>query len=452
MEAITSDSPLEAAVYRKITWRIMPFLFLCYVLAYVDRVNVGFAKLQMQQALGMSDSVYGLGAGIFFIGYFLFEVPANLMLQRIGARRWIGPIMIAWGFVSACTLCVKGAAGFYVFRFLLGIVECGFFPGVILYLTYWYTQKHRARMVAIFMSAVPISTIFAGPLSGWILARMNDVGHLSAWQWLFLVEGIPSVIVGLITLLYLTDHPCKARWLNEDERKLVLLRLQEEEDLKKKTGRAGHSLKDAFRSVPVWLLSLAYFGSTAGNYGITFWLPQLIKETLTKDPLAIGWISTLPGVASILAMFIWGHHSDKTGERRWHMALAAIFGAAFFAISAIPGISGVAGMAAITIASAALMCQFAVFWSLPTAILSGSAAAAGIAWINSIGNLAGYASPHAVGFLRDQTRSMIPALLALCGAQLLTAIMILVVTRQKTHRGRTRRIDRIGVGPGQDTE
>ena len=430
METITSASQTEASVYSKITWRIMPFLFLCYVLAYVDRVNVGFAKLQMQQNLGMSDSVYGLGAGIFFIGYFLFEVPANMMLQRIGARRWIGPIMMAWGVVSACTLFVKGATSFYALRFLLGIVESGFFPGVILYLTYWYTQKHRARMVAIFMSAVPISTIVAGPISGWILGRMSGVGHLSAWQWLFLIEGIPSIITGLVTLYFLTDRPSKAGWLTEEEKKLVLLRLEEEEALKKEASQSRHRLMDAFRSMPVWLLSLAYFGMTAGNYGITFWLPQVIKETLTQNPLAIGWISTIPGAASIVAMFVWGHHSDKTRERRWHMALAALLGAVAFGASAIPGISGTAGLAALTIASAALMCQFTIFWALPTGILSGSAAAAGIAWINSIGNLAGWASPHAVGLIRDMTHSMVPALLALCCAQLMTVFMILYVTRK----------------------
>ena len=278
-----TSAQFEAAVYRKITWRLMPFLFLCYVLAYVDRVNVGFAKLQMQQALGMSDSVYGLGAGIFFIGYFLFEVPANMIMQKIGARRWIGPIMAAWGIVSACTLFVTGAASFYALRFLLGIVESGFFPGVILYTTYWYTQKNRARMVAIFMSAVPISGIFAGPLSGWILERMSGVGHLAAWQWLFLIEGVPSVLAGLVTLYFLTDGPSKAAWLTEEEKRLVLLRLQEEEDRKSKVSQSGRHLGDAFRSAPVWLLSLAYFGVAAGNYGITFWLPQVIKETITQD-------------------------------------------------------------------------------------------------------------------------------------------------------------------------
>lgn len=421
----------ETAVYRKITWRIMPFLFFCYVLAYVDRVNVGFAKLEMQQSLGMSDAVYGMGAGIFFIGYFLFEIPANMMLQRIGARRWIGPIMMAWGVVSACTLFATGAGSFYVLRFLLGLVECGFFPGVILYLTYWYTQQHRARMVGLFMSAIPVSTILASPVSGWILGRMKGVGHLSAWQWLFLVEGIPSVIVGFITLYFLTDRPAKAGWLAKDEKELVVLRLEEEEAFKQRTGQTRHRGIDAFRSAPVWLLSLAYFGMTAGNYGITFWLPQVIKETITPDAIRIGWISAIPGGVSIVAMYVLGHHSDKTGERRWHMAWTAIVAAAAFGASSIPGISGAGGIAALTIASAALMCQFAVFWALPTAILSGTAAAAGIAWINSIGNLAGYASPHAVGLIRDHTHSMLPALLVLAGAQMVTAVMILVVTRNK---------------------
>jgi D-galactonate transporter len=431
MATSASTSLSEAAVYRKITWRIMPFLFLCYVLAYVDRVNVGFAKLQMQQALGMSEAVYGLGAGIFFVGYFLFEVPANMMLQRIGARLWIGPIMMAWGVVSACTLFVQGASSFYALRFLLGVVESGFFPGVILYLTYWYTQKRRARMVALFMSAVPISGMVAGPISGWILARLSNAGHLAGWQWLFLVEGVPSIFAGLITLYFLTDRPSKAQWLSEDEKRLVLQSLEEEDALKRQASQSSHRLIDAFRSVPVWLLSFAYFGLAAGNYGITFFLPQIIKDTITTNPQSIGWISVIPWAASVVAMNVWGHHSDTTGERRWHMVLAAIVGAAAFAASAIPGISGTAGIIALTVAASALMCQFAVFWALPTAILSGSAAAAGIAWVNSVGNLGGYASPHAVGFIRDNTHSMFLALLVLAGAQLMTAILTLIVTRRK---------------------
>jgi nitrate/nitrite transporter NarK len=264
---------------------------------------------------------------------------------------------------------------------------------------------------------------------------MTGTGHLSGWQWLFLMEGIPSVFAGLVTLYFLTDRPSKAKWLAEDEKRLVLQGLAEDEALKRQASQSGHRLIDAFRSVPVWLLSFAYFGMSGGNYGITFFLPQIIKDTITTNPQTIGWISAIPWAASVVAMNVWGHHSDTTDERRWHMALAAIVGALAFAASAIPGMSGAAGIACLTVAASALMCQFAVFWALPTAILSGSAAAAGIAWVNSIGNLGGYASPHAVGFIRDQTHSMFLALLALAGAQLMTAVLTLVVTRKKARVG-----------------
>jgi nitrate/nitrite transporter NarK len=284
------------------------------------------------------------------------------------------------------------------------------------------------------MSAVPVSGMVAGPISGWILATMSGAGHLSAWQWLFLLEGIPSVLVGLVTLFFLTDRPSKARWLAEDEKSLVLRGLEEDDARKRKAGQSGHRLVDAFRSPAVWLLGLAYFGMSAGNYGITFWLPQIIKDTITSNPQTIGWISVIPWTASVVAMNVWGRHSDATGERRWHMALAGIIGAAALAASVIPGISGAAGIFALTVAASALMCQFAVFWALPTAILSGSAAAAGIAWINSIGNLAGYASPHAVGFIRDRTHSMVLAMLALACAQVMTAVIAMIVGK-KAARG-----------------
>jgi MFS family permease len=415
-QPVPAGADFEAATYRKVMWRLMPFLFLCYVLAYVDRVNVGFAKLQMQQDLRMSDSVYGLGAGIFFIGYFFFEVPSNMIMQRIGARFWIGPIMIVWGVVSACTMLVTSATGFYAVRFLLGIVESGFFPGVILYLTFWFTSKHRARMVAAFMSAIPVSGIIAGPISGWILARMNGVGHLSAWQWLFLMEGIPSLIGGAITLYYLTDNPAAARWLDGRE--------------KRGAGPGRHRFVDAFRSPQVWLLCLVYFGVTAGNYGIGFWLPQVIKETITKSPLAIGWLSIIPYTGAAIAMPIMGHHSDIKGERRWHFALCGALGAAAFAASSVHGIPGGVGLAALTLATMGILCSNALFWSLPTALLSGSAAAAGIAWINSVGNLAGYVSPFLVGTIRDRTHSMTLALLALSAAALGSALTSLYVTRK----------------------
>ena len=433
MSAIPLSSAIafETATYRKVTWRLMPYLFLCYVLAYVDRVNVGFAKLQMQQDLGMSDSVYGLGAGVFFIGYFLFEVPGNVVMQRVGARSWIGPIMIVWGVVSSCTMLVRSVTAFYALRFLLGIVESGFFPGVILYLTFWYTGRHRARMVAAFMSAVPIAGVIAGPASGWIMARMSGVGHLAAWQWLFLLEGIPSLFAGVITLFFLTDSPAKAKWLNNAEKQLILGQLQEEDEMKRRTGRGSHKFADAFRNPAVWLLCIVYFALSSANYGIGFWLPQVIKDGITSNPLVIGWITVIPWGAAAVAMIAVGRHSDATGERRWHLALSMILTAAGFAASAVPGIPGPLRVAALTVSTVGIMSSFAVFWAIPTALLSGTAAAAGIAWINSVGNLGGYASPYVVGMIRDRTHSMTLALLVLSAAALLAAMVSLYVTRKR---------------------
>lgn len=426
-----AGAAFEAATYRKITWRLMPYLFLCYVLAYVNRVNVGFAKLQMQSDLSMSDTVYGIGAGVFFIGYFFFEVPSNVLMQRLGARRLLGPIMILWGIVSTCTLFVKGELSYYILRFLLGAVESGFFPGVILYLTYWYTTKHRVKMVAAFMSAVPISGIIAGPASGWILKALNGTAGMSGWQWLFLVTGIPSSIAGIATLLFLTDTPKQAKWLSQPEKDLVERQIQEEEVSKKQKGAGQHRMIDAFRNADVWWLCLVYFGLTAGNYGIGFWLPQVIKETITKDPVMIGWLFALPWIFTIVVMFIVGHHSDKTGERRWHLTLSCLFSAVAFGVSAIPGIPGVWGLAALTVATAGILCGFTLFWAIPTGLLSGTAAAAGIAWINSVGNLAGYVSPYAVGEIRDRTHNMTPALLMLAGAEVVAAVVTLYVTRRR---------------------
>src|SRR5579871_5987442 len=334
---MTSDShantlgPFERAVYHRVTLRLLPYLFVCYILAYIDRVNVGFAKLQMQQDLGMSEAVYGLGAGIFFIGYFLFEVPANLMMQRVGARRWIGPIMMIWGVLSALTMLVKTSGAFYLTRFVLGIVESGFFPGVILYLTFWYTETYRARMVALFMSAIPISGVIAGPISGWIMARMSGVGDLRAWQWLFLIEGVPACLAGLVALFFLTDSPATAKWLRAEERELLLNRLKAEHALKAQSGDTHHNLMDALRSGKVWVFGLIYFGFVMGNYALGFWLPQVIKDTMTSNPLAIGWLSVIPWGAGAIAMIVAGRHSDSTGERRLHIAVPGIVGAAAFA-------------------------------------------------------------------------------------------------------------------------
>lgn len=419
----------ENAVYRKVTWRLIPFLFLCYIFAYIDRVNVGFAKLQMQQDLGMSDAVYGAGAGIFFIGYFFFEVPCNIALQKIGAKYWLGSIMIVWGIVSACTMLVKSAESFYMVRFLLGVVESGFFPGVILYLTFWYPNKRRAKMIAAFMTAIPLSGVIGGPASGWLLERMSSVGGLRGWQWLYLVEALPSILAGVIAIYFLSDGPHKAEWLKDDEKALLLERLEEEERAKQTSGPGHHTLADAFRSKNVWLFCLIYFGFVMCLYGISFWLPQIVKDTLTKDSWHIGLLTAIPWAVSAIAMVMVGHHSDKTGERPWHIAIASIICAAAFALSAIPGISGTLGLVMLTIATAGLTSAFSTFWSLPTALLSGTAASAGIAWINSVGNLAGYLSPYLVGIIRDTTHSMTLALLLLSFSCFVSAVVTLAFFR-----------------------
>lgn len=421
----------EKRVYARVTRRLIPFLFLSYIFAYIDRVNVGFAKLQMQQDLGISDAVYGAGAGIFFIGYFFFEVPCNMALQKIGAKLWLGPIMIVWGLVSACTMFVKTAGEFYTVRFLLGVVESGFFPGVILYLTFWYTAKHRARMIAAFMTAIPLSGVIGGPVSGWILERMSSTGGLRGWQWLYIVEAVPSFLAGIATVFFLHDNPSKAKWLNERERTLLLTRLAEDEERKRLSGAGHFTLVEAFRSSRTWLLCFVYFGFVAGNYGISFWLPQVVKDTLTKDPWQIGLLTTIPWACGAIAMVAVGHHSDVTGERRWHIALTGLIGAIAYAVSAVPGIPGALGFAALTIAIAGLTCAYSTFWALPTAFLSGAAASAGIAWINSVGNLAGYVSPFLVGKIRDATHNMTPALLMLSGACLASALITAVFFRQR---------------------
>jgi len=428
---------LETATYRKVTRRLIPFLFACYILAYVDRVNVGFAKLRMQSDLGMSETIYGIGAGLFFVGYFLLEVPANMMLRRVGARRWLGPIMIAWGLVSAATMFVEGARSFYALRLLLGVVESGFFPGVMLYLTFWYPRHRRAQMVALLISANPLSGAFAGPVSGAILARASGPAGLHPWQLLFVVEGLPSVLAGIATLLYLVDGPQQAGWLSEKERAVIARDLEREEQAKRREGASAHRFRDAFRTGKVWLLCLAFFGTQMGNYGLAFWMPQILKDTLTGDPWIIGVLSTIPWGAAAISMVIYAHHSDRTGERRWHVALGIGIAGVTLAIGGIPGISGWTGLALVTCTTVALMCSQAVFWALPTAVLSGAAAAAGIAWINSVGNLAGYLSPFLVGRIRDTTRSMTLAYFVLGGSCLIAAAVVLTVTR-----GRARERDR----------
>jgi len=341
---------------------------------------------------------------MFFIGYFFFEVPSNLLLRRIGARVWIARIMIIWGLVSSATMFTSSQTSFYALRCLLGIAEAGFFPGIILYLTFWYTRAHRARMVALFMTAIAVAGVLGGPISGWIMNSMGGVAGLRNWEWLYLLEGIPSVVVGLAVLFYLDDGPERASWLTADQKALLARRLADEEELKAAGGPHARRIGEVFRTPRVWALSLIYFGAVMGNYGVTFWLPQIISETITRDPWRIGLVSMIPwGAAAVTAVLV-GASSDRRQERRWHIAVGAAIAAVSFALSGLPGLSGWAGLACLTVATAGMMSTMATFWALPTAMLSGSAAAAGIAWINSVGNLSGYVSPYVLGAIRDATR------------------------------------------------
>lgn len=396
-----ADAALTSATYRKVALRLIPFLFVCYILAYLDRVNVGFAKLGMKVEPWFSDAAFATGSGIFFVGYFLFEVPGNIILHRVGARLWIARIMIGWGIVSALMAMCSSTASFYTMRFVLGIAEAGFFPGIILYLTYWFPREHRARMVALFMTAITLAGVFGSPLSGWLLQVAEGWHGLKAWQWLFIVEGLPSVLVGLTVPLLLTDRPAQANWLTADEKHLLQSRIDADEQTKTAQGHRNHSAADAFKSPQVWLCCLIYFGIVVGIYGASFWLPQIVENTFTKNKWHIGLYSAIPWSCAAIGMVLVSRHSDRTGERRWHVGLSAFIAAVAFVISGLPGLPPVFVMVALAIAITSVMSAAACFWALPTAILSGTAAAAGIAWINSVGNLAGYLSPEMVAWLKS---------------------------------------------------
>jgi MFS family permease len=424
----TGDDPLHA-IYARVDRRLVPFLFLCFVVAYLDRVNVGFAKLQMAADLGFSDTVYGIGAGIFFIGYFLFEVPSNLIMVRVGARLWIARIMLSWGLLSSATMLTHSAPVFYLLRFLLGAAEAGFFPGIILYLTYWYPARRRARIVALFMSGVAVAGVIGGPMSGAIMRAGDGLGGLAGWQWLFLLEGLPSLLVGVWTVFYLDDNIRAAAWLGEDDKRLL------ERDIAAEAATlAPLSVAQALRSGVVWLLALVYFAFVMGLYGVSFWLPQLIRNTGVHDVFDIGLLSAIPyGVAAVV-MVMAARHSDRSGERRWHTALAALAGAAGLVVSVLYADNTVVAMAALSLATAGILSTFPIFWSLPTAMLGGTAAAAGIALINSVGNLAGFASPYLVGAIRDATRSTAAGIYLLALSLVCGALLVVTCFKPKRHR------------------
>jgi MFS transporter, ACS family, tartrate transporter len=414
------DGARQAAV-TKAARRLLPFLCLCYVVNFLDRVNVSFAALHMNEDLGFSPSVYGAGAGIFFVGYILFEIPSNLALQRFGARIWIARIMISWGLIACAMALVHSETSFYVMRFLLGVAEAGFFPGIILYLTYWFPAAERARIVALFMAAVPLATVVGGPLSGALL-ELHGLGGLKGWHWLFIIEGLPAIVLGLIALKFLDDGPEHARWLTAAERRALTATLAAEAKVTRETGYAG--LGQALTRPRVLTLGLLYFCIVVGLYGIGFWMPQVI-QTFGLDPLEIGFLTAVPYLFAAIVMVLWGAGSDRSGERIWHVALPLLLGGAAFAWSAFTGPLWLT-MVALTLATLGIYAAIGTFWSLPMAILTGTGAAAGLALVNSMGNLAGLVSPTLIGIIKQTTGSFTAARLFLAGALLLGAAIALL--------------------------
>lgn len=417
-----ADCDIESAAYSKITWRLIPFLFLCYIVAYLDRVNVGFAKLQMLSDLNFSETVYGLGAGIFFIGYFFFEVPSNMILHRIGARFWIARIMITWGIISGSMMFVTTSTTFYILRFLLGVAEAGFFPGVILYLTYWYPSHRRAKMTALFMTAIAMSGVIGGPVSGWIMQSLAGAYGWAGWQWLFLLEALPSVLVGIIVMFYLDDGIQKAKWLSHEEKQILEKNIQLES-----VGKQSHSVRDAFADGRIWLMSLIYFCFVMGLYGVSFWLPTIIEATGVESTLNIGLLSAIPYAAAAIGMIQIGRSADRHRERRWHLVIPGVLGGIGLIISAIYGNNTIISMVALTLGTLGTLATLPLFWSLPTALLGGTAAAAGIALINSIGNLAGFASPYLVGWIKDLTASTSIGMYALSASLFIGSALVLTI-------------------------
>lgn len=389
MGTIELEQSFQSKTYRKVDLRLLPFLFLCYILAYLDRVNVGFAKLQMVKDLSLSDAAFATGAGIFFIGYFFFEVPSNVLLKRFGARMWIARIMISWGIISACMVFVKGEFSFYAMRFLLGLAEAGFFPGVIFYLTLWYPSRLRSTRTAWFVAAIAVSGVIGNPVSGWIMDKLSGAMNLAGWQWLYLVEGLPSVIVGFLVIYYLDSSIEEAKWLTPEEKALLASNLVAEDQHK-----AEHKVRDAFASGKVWVLCAIYFTLMIGLYGITFWLPTIVKAFGIKGYLRVGLITAIPYGVAVIGMIFLSRSSDKTGERRLHYVANVSVGAAGLILSGVFAHQPVLAILFLSIGTLGVIGSMPLFWPLPSAFLAGTAAAAGIGIVNSVGNLGGYFGPN----------------------------------------------------------
>ena len=414
-------SAMPPALFSKVTRRFVPFLVLLYLIAYLDRVNVGFAALNMNKDLGLSPYVFGLGAGFFFLGYFLFEVPSNLALEKFGARRWIARIMISWGLMAAAMALVRGPASFLAVRFLLGVTEAGFFPGIVLYLTYWYPARERARVMAIFYLGIPIAFVIGGPLSTSIL-NIEGLAGLRGWQWLFIVEGLPAALLAFVVLRFLTDRPEKAEWLSPEERQTLSEILRVDRALSERTS-GQLTLRQAFGNSRVLLLALVFFLVVTGVYGLGFWLPQIIKR-FGMSNMAVGFLAAIPYLVAAPVQVLWCRHSDVAGERRWHFAIPCFLMAGGFLLSALSP-SPYVSFAGLVFSGVGLMCAQPMFWTMPGTILTGTAAAGGLAMINCIGNLGGFAGPYLVGWIAEETKNPALGLIVLTCAVLIAATLVL---------------------------
>jgi ACS family tartrate transporter-like MFS transporter len=421
------DETVERRTMGKVAWRLLPLIVLIYFVAYIDRTNVGFAAIGMNRDLGFSAYLYGWGAGIFFLGYALFEVPSNVILHRVGARRWIARIMVTWGIVSGCMMFVAGPASFLAIRFLLGVAEAGFFPGVLLYFTYWFPAAYRARVISALFLAVPGSNAAAAAISG-VLLQLDGVMGLAGWKWMFLLESLPAVLLAPVVLTVLTDRPADARWLEEDEREWLTRRLLDEQ---RAIERRNHlTLAQALTDSRVITLSLIYLTIVSATYGITFFLPLIVNAHGLSD-LATGLVTAIPYTIGTVGMIVWAWSSDRYHERRWHFVIACLLAAAGLVASAVWSGNLVLAITAMSAAAIGLYGSKPAFWPMPSMFLSGTAAAGGIALVNSIGNLGGFLGPYVVGWIRDSAKSYEAGLLFLAGCALLSAIIALVTVKSE---------------------
>ena len=421
--ATRASGSLEARAIRKITWRLIPFLMLLYFVAFLDRINVGFAALTMNKEIGLTAQMFGLGSGIFFLGYFAFEVPSTVILHKVGARFWIGRVMITWGLVSVAMAFARGPISFYVLRFLLGLAEAGFFPGTILYLSYWFPSHHRSAVTAMFMAAAPMAGLIGSPVSG-ALMGLNGLMGLHGWQWLFLVEGIPALVLGLVTFRFLTDRPADAAWLTAEERNWLTQAILAEQAAIKDP--RSHSAWRALMDWKVLALSLAYFGTSAGLYTIGFWAPLIVKG-LGFSVFKIGFLVAIPNLIAVVGMVLWSRNSDRTGERYWHAAIACVIAAVGMAMAARAGSSAILAITGLSLTAFGVSAAKPPLWSLPTMFFGGTAAAASIGLINSLGTLGGFVGPYMIGANSGGGEHFSRGLYLVGGTLVVSAVTILLM-------------------------